>query len=154
MQPKTGKRRTSREHMLPKNKGNPTGWKIERSRQEMQREKSAQALYFHSKKSEFYLDGNEAIKQQCHDQGCVKERALQREGLRDPARQRLRGTIKYGTIQTRNGEGLHEGTCDNEYWGHQGGLGCPLTLHMPLGGQPQMLTLIELRTQGPVLDHI
>lgn len=77
---------------------------------------------------------------------CTRERALQWEGMRHPARQSLRETTKYGTIQTRTGEGLCEGTCDNDYWVHQGGLGSPSLLHMPL-------TITEVRTQRPVLDH-
>lgn len=83
----------------------------------------------------------------------MKERALQWEGMRHPARRSLRETTKYGTIQTRTGEGLCEGTCDNDYWVHQGSLGSPSLLHMPFGDQPLILTITEVRTQRPGLDH-
>lgn len=80
----------------------------------MRWEKSAQPLCFHSKKSEFYANSHETIKHQsdmirC---ACKREYSSRKEGMRDLAR--LRGTINYGNIQTRNREGLCEDSYDNE----------------------------------------
>lgn len=96
MQPKAGKRRISREHILSRIKGNPTwleGRKIETSDEVGE---VGTGFVVHDKESEFYAEGNEAIKQPSHVIRCAFEKepsGCRREGMRDLARLRLQGTI-------------------------------------------------------------
>lgn len=101
MQLEIGKWRLSREHTLPRIKGNPTclGDRKIRTREEVGEVGKGSA--FHNKEFEFYAKGDEASTQQSDGIRCVFKKkhysSCRREEIKDMVRLRLRGTINHGS---------------------------------------------------------